>query len=322
MRRLWILAVLVFQAAANDFAGPAACATCHPQQHATQAASRHARALRRIADTPLATLLAAQPLRERSGISFEYENMPGGVRVTAAQGPRTATAVLEWAFGAGGQAITPVGTLRGRFIEHRISWYLAANGARRTMGHPGTPSANPTTALGIVQDAETLYRCFNCHATNVKAGPEIGAMIPGVTCERCHGPAGTHVSRGTRMNSAKLNRNAVMELCGSCHRLPNSHTSPTPERQDPLSIRFAPVGLAASACYRRSNSLSCISCHDPHADASQDASQYDGKCLSCHQGDKQCTAGAASDCVNCHMKKASPAPYLTFTDHRIRVYRQ
>lgn len=259
-------------------------------------------------------------MRERSGISFEYDEVAGGLRVAAVQGAKSASAMLQWAFGSGAQAITPVGTVNGRWLEHRISCYTAVNAARRTLGHPGTASKDPDTALGLIQDSETIFRCFNCHATGVKPGPDLTAILPGVTCERCHGAAGNHVAGKAAMRSASFTREEILGLCGSCHRMPQQ-VSAKPEVNDPLSIRFAPVGLTASSCYRKSTDLSCLTCHDPHENARHDEAHYTEKCLSCHQ-QKMCTAGEKTSCTRCHMQQRSPAAYLTFTDHRIRVYRK
>lgn len=312
----------IWIAAASNFAGPERCQMCHLRQYSTQSRSQHALALRPILVTRLPELLAEQPLRERSGISFSYKKTRDGVTVSVAQEERTASARLEWAFGSGAQAFTPVGTIDGHYFEHRISYYSAASGARRTLGHPGTPSPDPKSALGILQTPETIFRCFNCHATGVASGPDLRSMIAGVTCERCHGPAAEHAVHGTKMRSAKLSRDGVMTLCGSCHRLPSESNSRTPEVQDPLSIRFAPVGLAASQCYQKSSDLSCLTCHDPHLDASHEQSSYVARCIGCHNQSNSCRAGARADCLRCHMQRRSPAPYLTFTDHRIRIYDQ
>ena len=110
-----------------------------------------------------------------------------------------------------------------------------------------------------------------------------------------------------------------MQLCASCHRMPE-HSSEAPETDDRLSIRFAPVGLMASACFRKSAELSCITCHDPHENAERDITHYTAKCLGCHEKSHTCRARETADCVRCHMQQRSPAEYLTFTDHRIRVY--
>jgi len=98
-----------------------------------------------------------------------------------------------------------------------------------------------------------------------------------------------------------------------------------PELEDPISVRFAPVGFLASACFRKSKNFSCITCHDPHADAklASDAS-YTAACVKCHvdppKPSSACKRALKANCVSCHMKTSSPLPYLTFTDHRIRVY--
>lgn len=322
MRWPCLLALFGTFAAAADLAGPDACRSCHAAAYATQSKSKHALALRPIPQSPLPELFSSQTLAERSGIRFQYESSPDGLTVTARRGEESATALLEWAFGAGAQAITPVGRINGRYLEHRISWYSAAGGARRTMGHAGSPSADPLAALGLPQDPDTIFRCFSCHATGVKAGPDLRSMIPGVTCERCHGAAGEHVTSGAAMRPAKLNREAVMALCGSCHRLPAARGSRSPEADDPISIRFAPVGLTASACFRRSRDLSCLTCHSPHDDASRSVSSYEAQCRGCHEQRNTCPSSSENGCLACHMQKRSPEPYLTFTDHRIRIYRK
>ena len=74
-------------------------------------------------------------------------------------------------------------------------------------------------------------------------------------------------------------------MCGECHRMPDpARPSLRPEEEDPLSVRFAPVGLMASACFRSSGRLSCVTCHDPHDNAKRDDSFYTARCLSCHCG--------------------------------------
>lgn len=321
MKWAWIIGVCCVSATATDLAGPESCRPCHPKQYSTQSKSQHFFALRPILNTPLPGSLTERPLRERSGISFEYERAGNALLVSVIQAGHKVSARLEWAFGSGAQAITPVGIFEGRYFEHRISYYTAASGARRTLGHPGMPSSDPVSALGIPQSAETIFRCFNCHATGVRPGPDLREMIAGVTCERCHGPAADHAARGLAMRKSAANRDVIVRLCGECHRLPSTNDSHAPEVRDPLSIRFAPVGLMASRCYKRTDNLGCLSCHNPHEDANKSESYYVAKCLGCHERQNRCKAGKTNNCVGCHMQRRSPAPHLTFTDHRIRVYR-
>ncbi|MFN0104386.1 MAG: cytochrome c3 family protein [Bryobacteraceae bacterium] len=305
--------------AAPEYVGAAACRACHGAQYATQSVSQHARALRPILQTDIPERIAEQPLRERSGVVFNYAREAGGLAVTTAKGKQRVTALLEWAFGSGAQAVTPVGRYKGAFFEHRISYYRAPDRAARTIGHSGTPSVSAEAALGIRQDAATITRCFACHATGVREGPELSDMTPGVTCERCHGPGSEHVRRA---ENAKMQRTAAVSLCAECHRMPGG-SGREPELRDPASVRFQLVGLSASACYRESGRLTCVSCHDPHQDAVRTAGPYVAVCAGCHTAPAKgagCGRSAKQDCLPCHMRKSTPLPYLTFTDHRIRVY--
>lgn len=251
-------------------------------------------------------------------MEFTYEGDPRGMRVVVSRGGASATALIEWAFGAGAQAITPVGRAGSRYFEHRISWYREPGHPARTLGHPGEASGSPDQALGIPQDAATITRCFGCHATGVEPGPRLGNMQPGVSCERCHGPGAAHAAKPGHANIrilSGLSANGLVEVCAECHRGPAD--KPTPG--DPANIRFQPIGLMESQCYQRSGTLSCLTCHDPHADAATDAAFYAPKCLGCHAAPSatDCPRASRRDCVRCHMPRGTPFPFLKFTDHRI-----
>lgn len=301
--------------AAPAYMGAEACRTCHAKQFASQSLSQHARALRPMAETDIPERLAEQPLRERSGVEFQYARRPGGLGVTVVKGDERAEALLTWAFGSGSQAVTPVGLHKGAYVEHRISYYRAIDHGARTIGHNGAPSRTAEAALGIRQDGETILRCFSCHATRVEQG--LAAMTPGVSCERCHGPGGDHVRAPA---AAKLRRTQEVALCAECHRAPVAGAA-----ADPASVRFQLVGLSESACYKASSAaLRCVSCHDPHADAARTAAPYTAVCLGCHAdagSSANCRRASKENCLPCHMRPSSPLPFLTFTDHRIRIYR-
>lgn len=309
---------------ASDYTGPQACAECHPKQYASQHDSHHANALHKatLENTKL------RIMNERNGASLRYEPAEAGIRLFTQKGSATYTAILEWIFGAGSQATTAVGRIAdGRYFEHRLSFYTKQQRLSLTPGHSTSPSIDAESAIGIVQTPETIYRCFNCHAANVKSGPDIAAMIPGVTCERCHGAGAKHIeaarAKRTKLeifNAGKLTSGkAIVAVCGECHRSPNvEYHSDLPEVEDPLSVRFAPVGFQASRCFQKSAKFSCITCHNPHENPrpASDAS-YTQVCKSCHAVPKHKQAVSAN-CVSCHMQKASPVANLTFTDHRIR----
>ena len=94
---------------AQEFLGPAACVECHRAEYQKHAQSRHARALRPILETRLPELLMSQPFREQGGAGFEYRPAGKGLQVIARTQNQQAAALLEWTFGAGAQAFTPVG---------------------------------------------------------------------------------------------------------------------------------------------------------------------------------------------------------------------
>lgn len=306
------------------------CALCHEKQAKTQQASHHAQALRLWKDSPFGEKLAGQSIRERGGVAFSYERDS----VVASKDAEHVRMPFEWAFGAGSKAYTAVGRVEGKWVEHRISWYRESGKLGLTPGHAATPSADALSGLGIVQREETITRCFNCHASGVKPGPDLSAMRAGVTCERCHGPGSRHVTaargrtplRHTIFNAGGMPAKAIVQVCGECHRSPdNAYKSAMPELEDPLSVRFAPVGFMASRCFQKATRFSCISCHDPHDNPRPRADlHYVAVCRGCHasppEAKSSCARSGTANCLECHMKTASPVPNLTFTDHRIRVY--
>lgn len=237
-------------------------------------------------------------------------------------------ALLDWAFGAGAKAITLVGRGPAGAFEHRISWYAAPRQLSLTPGHPDSASPDPLSALGVLQKPDNLNRCFNCHATGFRSLS--AAFEPGVQCERCHGPGERHIALATAkkpsaaavVNGGRMTgRNAVL-LCAECHRSPSPlAASPTPELDQPASIRFAPVGFLASKCFQKSKDFSCQSCHSPHENLRPASDPgYARVCAKCHAGGGKQACPRQPDCISCHMKQDEPLPYLSFTDHRIRVY--
>lgn len=312
---------LMLAFAVGPYAGSQACLQCH-KDAAAQLQSNHARSLRPIVATGLPAVLSERPVRERNGAEIEYQPAGESLKATARVRGDAASALLEWAFGAGVQAYTLVGRAGGKYFEHRISFYTAQGYPGLTMGHPAA-AASATAALGIMQPDETIARCFGCHATGVRKAGEFSEA--GVTCERCHGPGASHAASQGReklLNPGRYSAAASVQICAECHRSPEpaQRRSLHPEADDPVSIRFQPIGLMASRCFQSSGKLSCLTCHNPHENARRnDAAFYSAKCKECHQTTgAKCPRATQGNCLPCHMKASSPVPYLTFTDHRIR----
>ena len=341
--------VLFFLCSAAAIAVPA-CRECHSEIDSRQAESRHRHALEPILESPSAAVLLKEPIAEARGeIRYRYQTSPNGLLLTTQRGSQTASAIIEWAFGAGAVGRTVVGRFRGQYFEHRLSYYTELGRPSLTPGQPPETPVTAEAAIGELQSPDLAFRCFNCHATNVKkadAGPDLSEAIPGIHCERCHGPGTAHVTaahghkpaaeiRSSIFDPRRLPPKAIVEVCGECHRAPKpGQLSSTPELDDPLAVRYQPFGLMASRCFIESKQLSCLTCHDPHDNARRkDDAFYTHRCLSCHDNEKRvasritkarqsaCKRALKENCLPCHMQRVTPAPYLTFTDHRIRIYR-
>ena len=184
-------------------------------------------------------------------------------------------------------------------------------------------------------------RCLDCHATwfaeDRKAINRFDRhnYVLGVTCVRCHGPGHEHVNwhrqmpgktEGKRiLNPSTLSRERLNELCAQCHSAgePNAPafayrpgeplseylqldlSADDPGNEDPHSANQL-ARLMKSKCYSMSDSLSCISCHDPHRDQRKHPEEFSRSCLKCHTvetcGERQ-TLGSAIEtrCIDCHM---------------------
>ena len=285
------------------------CLPCHEAEVRAHAASNHARSLRPVVETEFYRALPEGPVMEaRGGYALRYERIGQGLVVTAERGGERISALMSWAFGAGAQGVTPVAVLAGRYVEHRISYYPRAAKFDLTLGHQPGISANARAALGIAQSPEAIRRCFGCHASDVSA--DLAVFEPGVPCERCHAGARAHARGGPPpANPGRLPARALVDFCAACHRA----APPSGEAADPFNIRFQPYRLAMSRCYS-GGQLSCLTCHDPHANARRDdAAFYVSRCMLCHG-----RPHTRANCLPCHMPRSSPAPYLTFTDHWIR----
>jgi hypothetical protein len=284
------------------------CAGCHPKEVERHARTNHAHTLRPVLETEFARALPSRPIGEaRGGYLLTYARRPDGIELTASRGTETATALIAWAFGAGDQGVTPVARLDGRWYEHRISYYTRPGRFDLTLGHAPGVSRNARAAIGIEQPDALIGACFRCHG-DASRGENVEGK--GVSCERCHAGAAAHARTKAKVeNPGKLSPRAQVELCAACHRL----TPPNGNAADPLNIRFQPLRLIKSKCYKVGN-LNCLTCHPAHENARRnDAAFYRAKCLSCHANQS-----SKGDCLSCHMKKSSPAPYLAFTDHFIR----
>lgn len=245
---------------------------------------------------------------------------------------------VEWAFGAGKQAVTFVSRVdKNWYVEHYSTYYAALRSWGAT---PGQDAIRPTS---LAQAAGLLYKtsdpgagiaaCFECHSTGpVSFGPAGEARITeqGVRCEACHGAGNAHAlnpSRKNIRNPGTLRANQLNEFCGTCHR-PPAAKGVAIDWNYSWNVRHQPVYLSQSACFQRSRgALSCLTCHDPHEPAAKkNTGYYNARCAACHPPSAEppkpvCRRQNSGNCIDCHMPLVSPQPPLRFTNHWIGIYR-
>lgn len=310
MCRLCIIAVFlpVTLASAQD------CARCHPAESATYATSAHAHSLERPAASAFFRSLPPAPLGEAlGGYLLTYQLQENALQVNAGRGAESATATIVWIFGAGRQAETPVAIAGTTFLEHRISYYVANGRFGLTIGQQSGISPSAQRALGRPLDRDEIKRCFSCHASG--GLPDDPTFTPAVSCERCHQGARDHAKgTGPVSDPGRLDAKALVHFCAACHR-----DQPEGDPHARINVRYQAVRLMRSKCFQSGN-LSCLNCHNPHANVATDAAFYRDRCLSCHQTLKHHQPQAAQgNCVQCHMPRSWPLPHLAFRDHYIRV---
>ena len=182
-----------------------------------------------------------------------------------------------------------------------------------------------------------------------------------IGCESCHGPGSLHQRHHragkreagkedpTIVHPGRLDRSLQEAICAACHlsgaasvqvrgRRFADFRPGTPLGENRVhyrltaeSERMTVVGhveqLRLSACYQKSNELTCVTCHPPHRrEKPKDLMAFHRqKCLDCH-ATKPCGLDEArrlkkdptDNCVACHMPRGdTEIPHIAFTHHRI-----
>ena len=324
------------------------CTECHAKEVESFRNAPHGQTLRTVQEIDAAQYFGNQNVRIGDVEStWSLRNPGGALWLNSSAYPSPIQ--VDWLFGSGSHAITPVSLNmdadgRTGLIEHHVSWYPKA-GLAATLGITDSHQ----TVAGIKAVGEYLshpeaMECFGCHATHlvIKHGQLMQSeIVAGVQCARCHVQTHEHVaamqngSEETFMNDWKqLTPLESINRCGECHRRADQMTADELTPENPLLIRFAPVGMSQSACFQGQETVAefatgktqfnCTTCHDPHQSAPRDAGFYVKKCLQCHGTDPgmalHCKSQPlTSECLSCHMPKRPSNPHLKFTDHWIRV---
>lgn len=324
----------------EDYVGPAVCAQCHVSEAAVQETTPMAKACVRAEHSKILATHRRLSLRLGQYV-YDLTRAGGSSTLSVSNGARAVSVVLGWAFGEGEVGETYVFERSGIFYESRLSYFPVPRTLDLTPGHSHSEPSDLEGAIGRPIDAEETHRCFACHNTASSTAGQFDPdhLIPGVTCEACHGPGAKHASAMRQgrvaegiahvLNPAKLGPADSVDFCGACHRTwPDVAEAGT---VGVATVRFQPYRLEASRCWGNGDArITCLACHDPHLPLARDPGSYDNRCLRCHATTKSSKSppdhpGAAcpqgtKDCVTCHMPKfEAPDTHTKFTDHRIRI---
>lgn len=311
-----------------------ACAKCHSEAR-TQPSTHMARSLETVEDCGV---LVQHPLLTATYGKYSYRIERKGSQsfYSATDGTATITVPIRWALGdSSAMGQTYILEKDGQLYESRISWFRELNGLGPTLGGGNSLPADLNEAVGRPMSRDDKLACFGCHATHAREGSELtlDKMIPGVQCAHCHKATDLHLA-ALAPGSGKpvvpagltevedLSAEQASNFCGQCHR--TWAEIAIQARPSIANVRFQPYRLTESKCYDPEDArISCLACHDPHADVQAEPVSYDIKCQACHGGgkpkSKACTV-ARANCVTCHMPKiALPGAHYKFSDHRIRI---
>jgi Cytochrome c554 and c-prime len=335
--------------APEDLVGNKVCATCHAEKTASQIATPMARAASRVSS---AKVLRDHPCMTATRGKFVYaiSQTAEGFAYSVSDGANRISATLLWAFGIANKGQTYIYEKGGEFYESEMSYYSAIAGLDVTTGHEQKRPITSEDALGTLQDPPAVQKCFACHttgATTVSGGFAPENAMPGVSCEACHGPGGSHVmlmqqlqgeaaNPGTLqiLNPRSFSPVASVDFCGACHRTWADVYEMQVGVTGPVNSRFQPYRLEKSKCWGDGDArLTCVACHDPHQQLQRDAAAYDQKCLACHRTaakpksaapapataagkatpspaasrNRKACPVATTRCVTCHMPKVNVA---------------
>ena len=266
---------------------------------------------------------------------------------------------VDYIVGSGQHTNSHILSFNGYIYQAPITYYTQE---KRWDMAPGFRTKNQRFSRLLNTECIT---CHNHFPNQVEGSHNKFTEMPkGIECERCHGPGEIHRREKLAgnlvdtskyidysiVNPANLSRDLQMDLCQRCHLqgvavLNEGKTffdfKPGMALSDVMNVylprytnsheKFIMASqadrLRMSDCYQNSETLSCLTCHNPHHSVtSTNTSKFNDACINCHQENKdQCAVNqilfdeAGGNCVSCHMPRSGSVdiPHVNITDHNI-----
>lgn len=360
------------------YVGSDACRTCHEDRHATFRHTGMGRSMapvdlgREPPDGAVAHPASGRryQVRRKDGQLWHRELLLSDdpQEIVLAEYP------LKYVIGSGRHSLTYVAEAEGFLIESPVTWFRSRQAWGMSPGYDNPHQAGFERAVG-----EGCLVCHAGRADAVDGSlHRMTVAEPAIGCERCHGPGSLHAERHagrkpqsdrkgaevdhTIVNPSRLSRELTEAICQQCHlrsnativargRKPTDFRPGLPLqdfRQDyTLDVPGAAMTVTGhvdqmhqSRCYQKSTALTCLSCHDPHEQATmasgasarseKGVAHYRAVCVGCHEP-QQCKVEPRvrqmerpdNSCVHCHMPTApTEIVHLAFTHHRIGIHRK
>ena len=333
----------------SGYAGDASCVTCHLKTSQSYQHTPH----HLTSQLPTSSSILGSFQKGRNSLTivngaqsaepelqFLMEVRPDGFFETAQTGWSSKvfkrTERIDLVTGSGSRGQTYLFWRGNRLFELPVSFWKDGH---RWINSPGYID-------GTADFSRTVNpACLECHATYIRAlstDPNTnqydrGSLVPGISCESCHGPGAKHVRIETEkrngsedrciggiLNPAKFSRDRQVDLCAECHNgiqrvglkptfsyIPGQPLSeyfkalPSSSSEHPDVHGNQVALLQRSKCYRSSEKMSCSTCHDVHT-TGQTIESYSQKCLGCHSWQscglaKKVGHQIVNQCIGCHM---------------------
>jgi predicted CXXCH cytochrome family protein len=352
---------------AARYVGSETCRTCHAGRHSSFRHTGMGRSLA-LVDVEREPPDAAfdHPLSKRRYRVYRKDRQLWHRETLLTEGPDEVLLSeypVRYVVGSGRHARTYLVEVDGFLVESPVTWYPSLKAWGVSPGYDKPEQLGFARAVG-----EGCLFCHAGQSEPV--GQSLHRMRLGelaLGCERCHGPGSLHVERqaGTRpaargrtsaddtiVNPARLSRDLAEAVCQQCHLnavagvpargrkladfrpgLPLQdfwHVYTREGVDETMKVTGHVEQMHQSRCYQGSQTLTCVTCHSPHAEPApeQRTAYYRSVCLDCHKPER-CTVDVRrrqkespdNDCVHCHMPRSgTDIPHLAFTHHRIGIH--
>ena len=353
---------------AAQYVGSRRCDECHAEQLASYEKTAHSRSFSRVEpareplDGELDHVLSGSHFRAyRAAGELRHRE---SLRLADGEELELVDLPLSYVVGSGRYSRTYLAEVDGFLLESPLTWYAALDAWGMSPGYDRPSHHSFRRNIGF----ECLY-CHSGRVEQEGRGVHrLRVQELAIGCERCHGPGSVHVARhaagipapgstradGTDLsivNPRRLPRDLAESVCQQCHLETASGALVRGRSKEQYRPGFAWTDfcvnyafessddemtvtghveqLRLSACYLADESLTCLSCHNPHEtpEPAERLPYYRSACLKCHEAD---ACGVARDerlrrndnnCAGCHMPHSpTDVAHVAFTHHRIGIH--